>query len=96
MKGAWAVRYHMSVRATNFVLPEHQFPLALALSAIISDQDMPDDVSRHRIRVGQYNVLCPTYGVKWGEREAFFDWKSKDDFGGSNWDLRRSFTSTKK
>jgi len=22
-----------------------------------------------RLRVGTYNLLCPTYGVKWGERE---------------------------
>lgn len=40
------------------------------------------------LRIGQYNLLCPVYGVKWGEREACLDWKSKDDHGGSNWSLR--------
>ena len=39
-------------------------------------------------RIGQFNVLCPTYGVKWGEREACRDWKCKDEHGGSNWEAR--------
>ena len=41
-----------------------------------------------RFRVGQYNLLCPTYGVKWGEREACVGWKSRDNHGGSNWQRR--------
>ena len=40
------------------------------------------------LRVGQFNVLCPAYGLKWGEREACLDWVSNEDHGGSNWDLR--------
>ena len=40
------------------------------------------------VRVGQFNILCPTYGVKWGEREACLEWKTKDDHGGSNWEVR--------
>jgi len=38
--------------------------------------------------VGQYNLLCPTYGVKWGEREACEGWVSKSEHGGSNWARR--------
>ena len=41
-----------------------------------------------RLRVGTYNLLCPTYGVKWGEREACLDWRSKDEHGLSNWEQR--------
>eukprot|EP01043_Picozoa_sp_COSAG02_P032141 COSAG02_NODE_2134_length_9720_cov_3.845027_1_plen_956_part_00 len=40
------------------------------------------------LRVGQYNLLCPTYGVKWGEREACEQWVSAEQHGGSNWDAR--------
>ena len=40
------------------------------------------------IKVGQYNLLCPAYGVKWGEREACTDWVSKEEHGGSNWTQR--------
>ena len=40
------------------------------------------------IRVGQYNVLCPAYGVKWGEREACLDWHSETSHGASNWSIR--------
>jgi len=43
---------------------------------------------KYAIRVGQYNVLCPTYGVKWHEREACNDYRSKIDHGGSNWSTR--------
>jgi hypothetical protein len=43
---------------------------------------------RVAFRVGQFNLLCPTYGVKWGEREACCDWISKTDHGVSNWDRR--------
>ena len=32
-------------------------------------------------RIGQFNVLCPSYGVKWGEREACADWKTKEEHG---------------
>jgi endonuclease/exonuclease/phosphatase family metal-dependent hydrolase len=39
-------------------------------------------------RVGQYNLLCPAYGVKWAEREACLDWVSKETHGGSNWEFR--------
>ena len=38
--------------------------------------------------VGQYNLLCPAYGVKWGEREACLEWRSKEDHGPSNWSAR--------
>ena len=41
-----------------------------------------------RLRVGTYNLLCPTYGVKWGEREACLDWRSKEEHGLSNWEQR--------
>lgn len=41
-----------------------------------------------QLRVGQYNLLSPTYGVKWGEREACIRWVSKADHGGSNWTVR--------
>ena len=41
-----------------------------------------------RLLAGQYNLLCPAYGVKWSEREACKDWGGKDDHGGSNWDVR--------
>ena len=34
---------------------------------------VPQETKAHatsmRLRVGTYNLLCPTYGVKWGERE---------------------------
>jgi len=41
-----------------------------------------------QLRVGQFNVLCPAYGVKWGEQEACIEWVSKDEHGGSNWRAR--------
>lgn len=41
-----------------------------------------------RLLAGQYNVLCPAYGVKWGEREACEAWVSKHEHGGSNWAKR--------
>jgi hypothetical protein len=41
-----------------------------------------------RLRVGQYNLLCPTYGVKHGEREACAAWTSKTEHGASNWPQR--------
>ena len=41
-----------------------------------------------RLRVGTYNLLCPFYGLKWGEREACVDWKSNEEHGGSNWPQR--------
>ena len=40
------------------------------------------------LRCGQYNLLCPAYGVKWGEREACDAWVSKQEHGGSNWSRR--------
>jgi len=44
--------------------------------------------TRIPFRIGQFNLLCPTYGVKWGEREACVDWRSKEEHGGSNWEQR--------
>ena len=44
--------------------------------------------ARLKLLVGQYNLLCPTYGLKWGEREACREWKSKTEHGGSNWPER--------
>lgn len=41
-----------------------------------------------QLTIGQYNLLCPVYGVKWGEREACLDWKSMSDHGASNWEKR--------
>jgi hypothetical protein len=41
-----------------------------------------------RFRVGQFNLLCPTYGLKWGEREACLEWRSTREHGDSNWHLR--------
>ena len=51
-------------------------------------QSTQPSLTSMRLRVGTYNLLCPTYGVKWGEREACLDWRSKHEHGLSNWELR--------
>jgi endonuclease/exonuclease/phosphatase family metal-dependent hydrolase len=40
------------------------------------------------LRVATYNLLCPSYGLKWGEREACLDWKSPQVHGPSSWSAR--------
>ena len=39
-------------------------------------------MNKINIRIGQYNILSPTYGIKWKEREALT--KNGED----NWHLR--------
>lgn len=47
-----------------------------------------DATARPRIRIGSFNILCPAYGLKWGEREACLEWTSKENHGGCNWNVR--------
>ena len=46
---------------------------------------LPDEV---RLRVGQLNVLSPTYAVKWREREGCVDRTAPDGQRVSNWPRR--------
>lgn len=53
-----------------------------ASAEVPADAPAGQAADEHSFSVGCYNVLCPTYAIKWNEREG------KDAAGESNWDLR--------